>query len=96
MSIIKKPVISEKMTDLTEKLGNYAFVVASNANKIQIKKEVEKLYNVKVDSVRTMICIGKTRVRGTKTGMIRGRTTKFKKAIIKLIEGDTIDIYSNI
>ena len=96
MSIIKKPVVSEKMTDLTEKLNRYAFVVDLKANKLQIKNEIEKLYDVKVHSVKTMICIGKTRVRGTKSGMIKGKTSKYKKAIIKLVEGEMIDIYSNI
>ena len=96
MSIVKKPVVSEKMTDLTEKLNRYAFVVDLKANKVQIKNEIEKLYDVKVHSVKTMICIGKNRVRGTKSGMIKGKTSKYKKAIIKLNEGETIDIYSNI
>ena len=96
MSIVKKPVVSEKMTDLTEKLNRYAFVVDLKANKVQIKNEIEKLYDVKVHSVKTMICIGKIRVRGTKSGMIKGKTSKYKKAIIKLNEGETIDIYSNI
>ncbi len=96
MSIVKKPVVSEKMTDLTEKLNRYAFVVDLKANKVQIKNEIEKLYDVKVHSVKTMICIGKIRVRGTKSGMIKGKTSKYKKAIIKLNEGEMIDIYSNI
>ena len=96
MNIVKKPVVSEKMTDLAEKLNRYAFVVDLKANKVQIKNEIEKLYDVKVHSVKTMICIGKKRVRGTKSGMIRGKTSKYKKAIIKLLEGETIDIYSNI
>tara|TARA_A100001035_G_scaffold99379_1_gene77864 strand:+ start:566 stop:856 length:291 start_codon:yes stop_codon:yes gene_type:complete len=96
MNIVKKPVVSEKMTDLAEKLNRYAFVVDLKANKVQIKNEIEKLYDVKVHSVKTMICIGKKRVRGTKSGMIKGKTSKYKKAIIKLLEGETIDIYSNI
>ncbi len=96
MNIVKRPVVSEKMTDLAEKLNRHAFVVDLKANKVQIKNEIEKLYDVKVHSVKTMICIGKKRVRGTKSGMIRGKTSKYKKAIIKLIEGETIDIYSNI
>ena len=96
MNIVKRPVVSEKMTDLAEKLNRYAFVVDLKANKVQIKNEIEKLYDVKVHSVKTMICIGKKRVRGTKSGMIKGKTSKYKKAIIKLLEGETIDIYSNI
>ena len=96
MSIIKRPIVTEKMTAQGEQLNRYAFVVDLKANKVQIKNEIEKLYDVKVHSVKTMICIGKTRVRGTKSGMIKGKTSKYKKAIIKLNEGETIDIYSNI
>ena len=70
MSIIKKPVITEKMTDQSEKYNRFAFVVDRKANKIEIKKAVEDMYDVAVDSVRTMVCIGKKRVRGTKSGMV--------------------------
>ena len=60
------------------------------------KKEIEKRYDVTVKSVKTMICIGKKRVRGTKSGQIIGKTNTYKKAIVYLLEGDTIDFYSNI
>ena len=96
MSIIKKPVITEKMTALTEKSNRYGFVVDSNANKIQIKQAVEKLYGVSVDSVNTMNYNGKHKTRYTKTGWVEGRTNQFKKAIVTLIDGDAIDFYSNI
>ena len=96
MSIIKTPVITEKMTTLSEKYNRFAFVVELKANKIEIKKAVEEMYDVVVDSVRTMVCIGKKRVRGTKSGMIVGKTSTYKKAIVTLAEGDTIDFYSNI
>jgi large subunit ribosomal protein L23 len=96
MSIIKKPVITEKMTSQGEKFNRYAFVVDKKVNKIEIKKAVAEMYDVTVDSVRTMICIGKKRVRGTKSGMIVGKTATYKKAIVTLIEGDSIDFYSNI
>ena len=96
MSIIKKPVITEKMTDQSEKYNRFAFVVDRKANKIEIKKAVEDMYDVVVDSVRTMVCIGKKRVRGTKSGMIVGKTSTYKKAIVTLSEGDSIDFYSNI
>ena len=96
MSIIKKPVITEKMTTQSEKLNRFAFVVDRRANKIEIKKAVEEMYDVVVDSVRTMVCIGKKRVRGTKSGMIVGKTSTYKKAIVTLEEGDSIDFYSNI
>jgi large subunit ribosomal protein L23 len=96
MSIIKKPVITEKMTLESEKFNRYAFVVDRKANKIQIRKAVEQQYDVVVDSVRTMLCIGKKRVRGSKSGMIVGKTSTYKKAIVQLSEGDSIDFYSNI
>ena len=96
MSIIKKPVITEKMTNDSEKFNRYAFVVDTKANKIEIKKAVELQYDVVVDSVRTMVCIGKKRVRGSKSGMIVGKTSTYKKAIVQLSSGDSIDFYSNI
>ena len=96
MSIIKNPVITEKMTNASEKHNRFAFVVDIKANKIEIKKAVEQMYDVGVDSVRTMVCIGKKRVRGTKSGMIVGKTSTYKKAIVTLAEGDSIDFYSNI
>ena len=96
MSIIKKPVITEKMTNDSEKFNRYAFVVDRKANKIEIKKDVEQPYDVVVESVRTMVCIGKKRVRGSKSGMIVGKTATYKKAIVQLSSGDSIDFYSNI
>ena len=84
------------MTDQSEKYNRFAFVVDRKSNKIEIKKAVEEMYDVVVDSVRTMVCIGKKRVRGTKSGMIQGRTSTYKKAIVTLADGDSIDFYSNI
>ena len=96
MSIIKRPIVTEKMTAQAEQLNRYAFVVDMKVNKIQIKKAVSEMYDVDVKNVRTMVCIGKKRIRGTKSGMISGRTSTYKKAIVTLAEGDTIDFYSNI
>ena len=96
MSILIKPIITEKMTNESEKYNRFGFIVGRRANKIAIKKEVEKTYNVTVESVKTMVCIGKKRTRGTKSGQIIGKTNTYKKAIIHLSEGDTIDFYSNI
>ena len=96
MSIIKRPIITEKMTNQSEKYNRYAFVVDRKVNKIEIKKAVAEMYDVTVDSVRTMMCIGKKRIRGTKSGMIVGKTSTYKKAIVTLVEGDSIDFYSNI
>ena len=96
MEILMKPVVSEKMTDLSEKLNRYGFVVSVTANKIEIKKAVEKAYGVSVEAVNTMNYGGKTKTRNTKAGLIKGKTNKFKKAIITVADGDVIDFYSNI
>ena len=96
MNILIKPVITEKMTEQSDTFNRFAFVVDKSVNKIEIKKAVEETYDVTVESVRTMVCIGKKRTRGTKSGFISGRTKTYKKAIVSLSEGDTIDFYSNI
>ncbi|MFN5324687.1 MAG: 50S ribosomal protein L23 [Bacteroidota bacterium] len=96
MNILQKPIITEKMTRLTEKSGRYGFIVNPKANKIQIKKAVEEMYGVVVVDVNTMNHNGKSRTRGTKTGFTKGRTKSTKKAIVTLKAGDTIDFYSNI
>lgn len=96
MKILEKPIITEKMTDLGEKLSRYGFLVNKDANKVQIKKAIEELYGVEVVSVNTMNYAGKRKSRYTKTGLINGKTNATKKAIITLAEGETIDFYSNI
>lgn len=95
MSVIVKPLITEKMSALEEKLGRYGFVVANDANKVQIKKAIEKTYGVSVVDVNTMRYAGKTK-RNRKTWQMDGRTPSFKKAIVTLAEGEVIDIYGNI
>ena len=96
MDIIIKPVITEKMTAMGESMNRYGFIVNRKANKLQIKKAVEDLYGVEVASVNTMTYKGKSKSRFTKTGIISGKTASYKKAIITLAEGETIDFYSNI
>ena len=97
MGDIIKPLVTEKMTAITEKQNNvFGFVVRPEANKLQIKEEVEKRYNVNVKSVSTIRYAGKTKSRYTKRGLVKGRTNAFKKAIVTLSEGETIDFYSNI
>ena len=96
MDIIVKPVITEKMTEMGEDLNRYGFIVNRKANKLQIKKAVEDLYGVEVVAVNTMTYRGKTKSRYTKTGIITGKTASYKKAIITVAEGETIDFYSNI
>lgn len=96
MIIIKKPVVTEKMTAMSEKLGRYAFIVDKRANKLQIKAAVEELYNVKVDAVNTINYEGKLKSRYTKGGAVVGRRDAFKKAIVTLKKGETIDFFSSI
>ncbi len=97
MAFIIRPLVTEKMTRITDKRPNrYGFIVKPEANKLEIKKEVESLYNVTVEDVNTMRYSGKRSSRYTKAGLIRGQKASFKKAIVTLKEGDTIDFYSNI
>jgi large subunit ribosomal protein L23 len=96
MEIIIKPLITEKMTSLTEKLARYGFVVHKKANKLQIKSAIEKAYGVSVATVNTMNYGGKLKSRFTKTGVVEGRTNAVKKAVVTLAKGDVIDFYSGI
>lgn len=96
MSIIVKPIVTEKMTQLGESLNRYGFKVKKTANKIEIKKAVEEMYSVTVTDVNTMIVPPKKKLRYTKSGVSRGATSAYKKAIVTLKEGDVIDFYSNI
>ena len=96
MGIIIKPVVTEKMTALGEKLKRFGFIVKKDANKLQIKKAVQEIYGVEVTDVNTMNYAGKNKSRFTKTGMVKGRANSYKKAIVTLAEGETIDFYSNI
>lgn len=96
MNILKKPIITEKMTAATEKSGRYGFIVDKKANKIEIKKAVQDMYNVTVEEVRTMNYYGKSRTRYTKTGFQSGNKNAFKKAVVTLAKGEVIDFYSNI
>ncbi|MDR0232367.1 MAG: 50S ribosomal protein L23 [Dysgonamonadaceae bacterium] len=97
MGIIIKPIVTEKQTAISEKFPNrYGFRVSPDANKIQIKAAVEELYGVTVVSVNTMNYAGKLKSRFTKSGVINGRMPAFKKAIVTLKDGETIDFFSNI
>lgn len=96
MSVLVKPLITEKMSELSEKRNQYGFIVDRKANKVEIKKEVESQYNVTVTSINTMIYAGKNKKRYTKTAILDGRTNHFKKAIVTVAEGDVIDFYANI
>lgn len=96
MDITIKPIVTEKATKLSEKLNRYTFRVTPSANKYQIKDLVEQLYGVKVVNVNTMIVRGKNKSRYTKSGFLRGKTSAYKKALVTVAEGQTIDFYSNI
>jgi large subunit ribosomal protein L23 len=96
MEILLKPIVTEKMTAQGEDLNRYGFIVDKRANKIQIKKAVEEMYGVTVESVNTMRYGGKSKSRYTRTGIQRGKTASLKKALVTLAEGEVIDFYSNI
>ncbi len=95
MSVLKKPLVTEKVSALNEK-GKYGFVVDVKANKIQIKQAVEEMYGVTVEDVNTMRYQGKSKSRFTKSRVISGRTNAFKKAIVTVADGEVIDFYSGI
>lgn len=81
---------------LSDSLNQYTFVVDKKANKVEIKKAVEEMYNVAVESVNTVIMPGKVKSRSTKSGILRGRLSSVKKAIITLTEGEEIDFFGDI
>ncbi len=94
--ILIRPLITEKMSDLTADQNNYGFLVNPKANKIEIKKAVEEKFSVHVLDVRTINHPGKTKTQFRKGGRFTGRTAKFKKAIIKLREGEIIDLFEEV
>ncbi|MBK8846741.1 MAG: 50S ribosomal protein L23 [Bacteroidetes bacterium] len=96
MSILIKPVITEKWTKIAEKQPRYAFLVNPDANKIMIAQAVKELYGVTVESVNTFIQRGKMKSRYTKTGFLSGKRKNVKKAVIILKKGESIDFFSNI
>ena len=117
MTFIIKPLVTEKMTKITDKTSQdrtyrvkskkgeertkkatpvYGFIVKPEANKLEIKKEIEGLYNVTVTDVNTIRYAGKRSARYTRAGLVKGQKNAFKKALVTLKEGDTIDFYSNI
>jgi large subunit ribosomal protein L23 len=96
MSIIEKPIITEKMTAQGDKFNRYGFVVDTKANKVQIKNAIEKMYSVSVDSVNTQNYVGKVKTRNTTKGIAIGRVNKHKRAIITLKAGESIDFYASI
>jgi large subunit ribosomal protein L23 len=96
MSILIKPVITEKATMDSEVNNRYTFEVKKTSNKVEIKKAVEAAYGVSVEKVRTINVRPNRKSRYTKSGVITGKTNAIKKAIVQVAEGDTIDFYNNI
>lgn len=92
MSVLKRPIVTEKVAGLNSQ-GKYAFEVDLKANKIEIKKAVEKLYGVSVKQVNTMRVIGKSKTRSSRGRFVTGKTSTYKKAIVTVAEGEIIDIY---
>jgi len=96
MQILIRPIVTEKMNKQAETMNTYGFKVNPEANKIQIREAVEEFYNVSVYSIRTMNYAGKKSSRYTKNGIVSGKTSAYKKAIVTLVDGDTIDFYDHI
>lgn len=96
MEVLLRPIVTEKMTGQGEKLNRYGFVVDKKANKLQIKKAIQDLYGVTVKDVNTLHTATKIKFRYTRSGVQEGKTGGYKKAIITLAKGETIDFYSNI
>jgi len=94
--ILKRPILTEKSTRLTDSLRQYGFEVDINADKPDIKAEVEKIYSVEVEHVNTLIVRGKRRVRSSRKGVISGKSSNYKKAIVTLKQGFEIDFYKHI
>jgi large subunit ribosomal protein L23 len=96
MSILIKPIITEKATDMSELSNCFSFVVKKGANKIEVKEAVESAYGVTVKSVRTLNYPVKRSTKHTKKGMVASAKGAYKKAVVQIAEGENIDFYSNI
>lgn len=94
--VLIKPILTEKANALQEKSRTFSFRVAREANKLEIKNAVESFYGVTVEDVRTIVVPGKNKSRFTKAGFVQGRKPAYKKALVIVAEGETIDLYSNI
>jgi large subunit ribosomal protein L23 len=94
--VLIKPIVTEKANAQQEKLRRYAFRVNKRANKLEIKKAVEDFYGVSVVDVNTIVVPGKNKTRFTKAGYIQGSKGPYKKALVTVAEGETIDLYSAI
>ena len=95
-NILVKPIISEKAEMLSDGSNQYSFIVNQKANKVEVRKAVEEMYSVNVASVNTMIMPAKAKNRNTRSGLIKGRVSSYKKAIVTLVDGEEIDFYGDI
>jgi len=95
-NILVKPIITEKAEKLSEGLNQYTFVVQRRANKVEIRKAIEKMYSVNVDSVNTMVMPAKAKNRSTRAGLLKGSVSSFKKAIVTLEAGEAIDFFGDL
>ena len=96
MDILVKPILTEKATNESELRNSYTFIVSKDANKIQIKKDIEESYGVSVIKVRTMIYGAQSMTKYTKRGVQKSKKGAYKKALVKISEGDRIDFFSNL
>jgi large subunit ribosomal protein L23 len=95
-AIIKKPIISEKATAQSEKQNRFTFAVDIKANKIEIKNAVENMYGVQITEVRTMnYGGGKSSTKYTNRGIVEQRSKQWKKAVVTVADGETIDLFNN-
>lgn len=94
--ILIKPIISEKAETLSSGMNQYSFIVNKVANKVEIKKAVEKMYSVNVSSVNTLNMPGKSKTRNTRSGVLKGSMSSYKKAIVKLASGEEIDFFGEV
>ena len=94
--ILIKPILTEKANGQQEKLRRYAFKVDRRANKLEIKSAIEQFYGVNVLEVNTLVVPGKNKTRSTKAGIISGVKSGYKKALVTVAEGETIDLYASI
>jgi len=94
--ILIKPIITEKAENLSENMGQYTFIVNKAANKVEIKNAIEAAYSVTVDSVNTLTMPSKKKNRNTRSGILKGSIPSYKKAIIKVSEGEEIDFFGDI
>ncbi len=94
--VLIKPIISEKAEILSSEKSQYSFIVNKKANKTEIRKAVQDMYSVKVASVNTLTMPGKSKTRNTRSGVLKGNISSYKKAVVKLQEGEEIDFFGEV